>query len=187
MLMTIGPPPQKKKTSGLVVFLAILGVLMGLTLVGVLVVGILVWRSPEARGVVGMFGELVAIQTKALKAPGTKELREHGCMQAMVFSFDDIQRVVSVLDAGEAKEELPFDEFVSCTVGSAKKAIACEAVSKTYISAVGARRRAYAVTVSVQGKKEAECSQLYEKDGTFLREGVDSGALGPVTAPPEEP
>jgi hypothetical protein len=165
-----------------------LGALLVLLATGIAIYA--VWTSPTGRGVVGVIGQILSLQSKALKAPGTKELRALGCQQAMVMSFEDMRKIFAVLDAGAAAKEEdpppPFDELVICSVRIMGSAPTCETVSQTYVSAVGPRARPYLVTVSRQGKQKAECSQVRDKDGAFLHDGEDPNAYGPVTQPPPE-
>lgn len=183
------PPAAKKKTSGVVILLWIFGAFGLLLLVGIGVSAFLITRSPEATGILKIFTEVVSMQAKATKAPGTKELRGLGCQQAMVMNFADVQKLMAPFeDAGASQEQLPFEEMVVCSVSVLRRSSAptCDVAAKTYVTTVGPRRGPYVVMVQVQGRREPECSVVYAADGAKMGNMNDPESFGPLLAPPAD-
>lgn len=158
-------PPKKKGMSGcLIAFL----VVSGLFVVGVIGVGIFVYR--ELGGVLGGVKELAELMTKASTAPGTKELKDKGCDQAFAIDAKEMEKVLNKFEKEIAKKEnrepKPVDlakegaYFVQCTMKSGKK-LSCEDAAKTYVDATSPGEP-FMVSVTGGG---TDCSASFSKDG----------------------
>lgn len=175
--------PPKKKTSGLTILLIIIG---GLLLVMGLVIGVVVYKvmsNPKGRAIVSLMGESIKLSQKAQKAPGTKELRASGCKQALVFDFQEIERLMHALeDASTSAQPSPYGEMVMCSLQPWDDAqLECDALAKTYVGAVGSRSRPFVLSVQRSGKSKPECSVLYEGGAVRVRDVRD----GEVATPPQ--
>ena len=104
MMTSPSAPPRKKKTSGLVLLLGVIG---GGFLLITVALRLVVWRvmsTPGGQAIVGAVGESVRIMQKAQKAPGTKELRAMGCKTAMVLDMDELARLAQSFDGSRPKQ-----------------------------------------------------------------------------------
>jgi hypothetical protein len=158
-----GPQP-KKKTSTLTIVLVLVGSAFLVGLVGLGVIGFLVWRNPEGRKFVGVMGDTYRMMQKAQKAPGTKELRALGCQQAMVMDTDDFVQIARRLDAGPTVPPV-IGAIVVCAAKPWGTPPSCDDAAKTYLSGAGPRDRSFVVSVTQSGKSKPVCQALYDKSG----------------------
>lgn len=164
--MTEATPQPKKGMSGCVIALIAVGVI-GLVAVILVLVGLAkVASSPEGQKIVRFVGDSAKMMDEAQKAPGTKELRGKGCMQAMAIDMDKMASLVKDLspDAGEPP---PGSErtLVSCTVGMIATEIPeCDDLAKAY-AAAASPTAPFRVTVQQQGATQAKCTKVYEPSG----------------------
>jgi hypothetical protein len=172
------PPPQPqpplqpaKKKSGCLLALGIVG---GILLVIGIIVGVLVYKavsSPEGQKAMTLIGESAKLGMEAANAPGTKELRDLGCAQALVMDLERIASLARELDASaESPVAKEFRLQVTCTLTSTKGAPTCDQVATTYRTAVGTPAGKYSVAVAVTGNKEPSCAALYGTDGVKIRD-----------------
>src|SRR5580704_7598776 len=92
-------PPRKKSGNGCIIALAVVGGLVGLT---VLIAAIGLWRfagSKEGKAVFGAIGEGARILAEAQAAPGAAEVRALGCQQAMVIDMERMSKLFEYFDA----------------------------------------------------------------------------------------
>jgi hypothetical protein len=166
---TPSPPNAKKTGSGCVIALGIFGVIGLLLLVGGGVVAYKVATSPEGSKIISAVGETKKLVDEAGKAPGTKELRKLGCMQAMVM---DAERWLTIFEnvLPEAGTRAPLDEkvMVICQLGlgAGKSAPTCDDVKTTYLAAVPTPAGDFLVQVTGQGDSKPRCEKRFTQAGT---------------------
>jgi hypothetical protein len=158
--------PKKKGMSGCMIAVLVVGG-VGLVLVLLTVVGLVkALSSPEGQKIARFVGDSAKMMQEAQKAPGTKELRAKGCMQAMVFDMERMADLVKDLspDAGGPP---PGSEkvIITCNVGMMGTAPACDDLAKTYVEAVPTSSGSFRVTVQKQGGTHPECTALYDEKG----------------------
>jgi hypothetical protein len=178
------PPPQGKKgSSGCLLALGITG---GVLLLLAGVVGVVAWRvlkSDTAQEIIGFIGDATEVTQRALNAPGTEQLRQQGCEQAMVMDFDDFARMADRhfrRDGGLPLSTLK-GRMVTCAlaVGSAKTP-SCDEIAATYVRAVGGRAgSSFTALVQRQGSGDGPlCQADYDEGGRRQAEKA---------SPPESP
>jgi hypothetical protein len=144
--------PPKKKRSGCLTFLALVGA--GALLVGSVVMFV-AWRHGWLEKV--WHGGKIAYE--GMNAPGTKELHALGCNQSMVVNADDVGRLIG--------KDGPHDVaiVVVCMV-SGETAPSCNDVAEAYVQALdGGAGSPFAVTVRNNGTGK-HCTERYAADGT---------------------
>ncbi len=120
----------------------------------------------------GVFGEM---QT-AMVAPGTKEMRELGCDQAMVIDMEKFAQFTEAFEE-EAEsealdEELSGITMVFCQYGSIfdTDGPVCDEVVRSYISGANpTTEEELAVMVQHSNAEEPECAAFYSAEGEYLR------------------
>ena len=161
----------RKRPGYLIVIYVVLGLLAFFLVTG----GLGIWlflRSETGQKVVSTVGKGITLMQQASKAPGTEQLREHGCTGAMVIPFERMMDVVKEFAPDAEKEfnrdELPGDgTMVVCQVSSeAGNAPMCADVARIYAAAVPQAPERFGV--SVQGPRRAACEGTYARDGTFI-------------------
>lgn len=158
-------PAPKKKMSGCLIAIIVVGGLTVLVVVLAAVGALKVLSSSEGQKIVRFVGDSAKMMEEAQRAPGTQELRAKGCMQAMVVDMDRMASLVKDLspDAGD----LPPGgerELVSCTVDMFGTAPECDALATAYVAAASPKRP-FRVTVQKQGGQRAECTKVYTAEG----------------------
>jgi hypothetical protein len=148
-----GPqPPQKKKMSGCVIALIVVGS-VGLLLC--LVIGFFIWKATKM---------ITQVAEEGLNAPGSAELRAAGCDAAVVL---DLAKVSSLFDAGSTPGATGI--VVSCAVNPGHASPACDDLAKTYVKAVGGASGNFVVQVQPQGGQPT-CKKVYSPKGVFLHD-----------------
>jgi hypothetical protein len=176
--------PQRAGMPTAVKVLLILGLLFLLFIGGFVgVCAYCVAANPELRQMGKLMGESVRMSIAATKAPGTRELREAGCAQAMVMDMRRIAELVKEIDESEHGSAEQAEDLgtvmVVCQVSSSEDALSCEDVARTYGAAVENPPAEFAAVVQTRFPQEAVCEGVYGPDGTRL------GDLEQETAPPD--
>lgn len=155
----------------MIVLVVLGGLVMALALTA-LIAGYRFLKSDRGRVVVGVLGDGYQLIKKARSAPGTRELRQMGCNEAMVMDADDLRRMLEkhVEDARADAGASPFGDYVYCKVSLLTKPLACNDVARKYVAAAGARRKSFIVAVEKAGGG-AYCTEQYDGTGT-VREGT---------------
>jgi hypothetical protein len=174
------PPQQKKKgSSGCLIALGVVG---GIFLLLALVGGILIWRvlkTDEAQAIIGAVGDATKAVQKGLNAPGTEQLRQAGCQEAMVMDVGDFMDIAKrfVKDGGADGVKIDNEKLhtlmVTCSVGYGEKVLSCDALAVTYVKAVGGRaEKNFAMLVQRQGGQKPLCQGEYDPQGRRVGGGA---------------
>jgi hypothetical protein len=171
------PTPQQdvRKRSG---YVTVLYVVLGLAAFFLIIAIAGVWvfvHSETGQKIMATVGKGMTLVQQASRAPGTKELREHGCSQAMVMPFDQIAEIFRGMsaDADRALDQ-EIDRakltgggtLVFCQVTNNDTPLACPDVARVYADAVADAPAQFGV--SVQGRSKAHCEGIYTHDGTLV-------------------
>jgi hypothetical protein len=104
-----------------------------------------------------------SVGREGMQAPGTAELRQIGCRQAVVL---DMARLLG--DAARVREGEPRT-VVTCDVPAAAVSPDCERVGAAYFAAIGgASVGRVGVRVLRDGAQQPVCSRLYAPSGADL-------------------
>lgn len=152
----------------------------------VTLIGWSIWESPTVQRGVQIAGAAMEMTQEAMRAPGAAELRQAGCLQALVYTPDIIRRFGDTIRPDGGIGNVPEDPLVVCAVRR-ESPMTCEEVARAYGAAVQPTPSQIGVTVQRQGQREPVCQAVYGPDGTFLREaGRDQqriGNMGQTTQP----
>ena len=118
-------------------------------------------------------GAAVELTREAMRAPGTAELREAGCDQAMVYTPERFRRFFEAANPDREPPSL-HHPLVVCQLREGPDP-GSDAVARAYATAVDPRPSAIGVTVQVVGQRQPTCEGLYGPDGASL--GAASEAL----------
>jgi hypothetical protein len=142
------------------------------------------WQDPNVRNVARAVKEGTEIFVEARSAPGTDELREMGCDEAMAIDFDRVLKLAERFNDGgvTVPDEQQPDKLVMCQVRRANNAPTCTAVASTYLAAAPRPKGNIWVMTQAQGSNERQCSRMYSPDGKDLG---DAAAGLPAPTPPE--
>lgn len=169
--MPMAPPPRKKGMSGCVIALIIVGIVM---LFGAVAAGVGVYlfaTSSVGKTTFKVINEGSKLAEKGINAPGMAELRSLGCAQAIVLDTKDVGALMSdIIDAG-FDSGMPDELMITCQVRDAAHAPSCDDVASTYVRAVKAASREFAVSVQRQGDNNPICKSTYDTSGALLRTG----------------
>lgn len=162
----------KKKMSGCVIALSIVGGLAGLVCIGS---GVAMWmaaRSDTGKKIFSAIDQGVKLAEQGVNAPGAAELRAAGCPEALVMDMKAAMAIAdSFIDGGlENDAELDYIS-VNCSApaGSTVTLPSCDDLAPVYAKAAPSERD-FVVEVKRQGKQKAECSKQYSGDGEFIRD-----------------
>ena len=134
--------------------------------------GLVLWVSQSEQG--RQLREVVRtgyeVGVESTRAPGTEELRELGCNQAMIMSAEQARAFADAVtdQPEEVLEQFPEDlTMVICQLNMFSDAeIACDEVARTYVSAIEPQGR---ILVQVQqGRDSAGCTGIYSSTGELL-------------------
>jgi hypothetical protein len=182
------PPPPAKKNTGCWIALAIFA---GIALLVFVSLGIAAWQiynTPGVREVAEAVGEGAKILVDAQTAPGTKELRDQGCDQAMVFDVDRIMRFAKKrLDAGTGARPPDVPALlVICQVAHGGAPPNCDDVAAHYLRTAPPPAGEFGVVVGVEARGRrvdggTGCAIRYDPSGKLI------GPFNPDAVPiPEE-
>lgn len=179
---------MKKKRSTFAIVMAVLGIGFLLFVVVVAIAGYAFFTSKEGKQIAGVMGEAMKMSKKAQNAPGTKELRAKGCVQAMVMNLDDFANMAETLDAATPKGQDPgFGEMVICSVNPWGTPLPCDDIARSYVATVGPRPKPFFALSQQAGKSKPMCHVLYDAEGTRVRDFTDDPTGGPAPLPIPEP
>lgn len=159
--------PVKKKSNGCLIAL---GIATGLLLLAGLGAGLLVWSAltgEKAQKAWKLAGGAIAMAQQARTGPGTRQLRELGCSEAMVMDLASFRQLAEQA-GGKVGEELQDAVIVACSVKPRAAAPTCEQVAETYRRAVPTPPGFFLVMVQREGGKEPECSSRFDASGAPL-------------------
>lgn len=165
----------------------ILGIIGGTTLLAGIVAIVFYLNCEECQQALNIAGEGASMMLEASNAPGTQQMRELGCSNAMVI---DMQRFMTMiadkLDESatensanqEIRKALQAENetqgmLVSCEVRSIKPITGpeCADVMRAYVSGAGEQAAATAhVIVMGSFASNAYCEGIYDQAGNFVRE-----------------
>jgi hypothetical protein len=160
-------------------------VIAGLLAAGLLLVGGLVaygihrvYQDPQLRNVAEAVEEGVDIMVEARTAPGTDELRELGCDEALVLDVDRMRKLMNRFDAGVPPVQADEPKlWVTCQVGSFGAAPSCKRAALTF---AGAARPTEPCEWLVEktSDRETGCLEKFTRRGASLEwmGGRDAGA-----------
>ena len=180
--MEIGPEPiGPPKRSGCRLALY---TIFGLGLFAIVAVGIALWlflESEQGQRVVEAAKQGASWMTEASQAPGTAELREAGCNNALVsemskaidtfmaFLPDETQKS-ELLEEMESAGGLETQWLVMCSLsplGATEPD--CGELARTYADAVPSAPESFLLVVLRQGDDAPSCRGIYSADGTLVR------------------
>jgi hypothetical protein len=134
--------------------------------------GLVLWVSQTEQG--RQIREIVRtgyeVGVESTQAPGTEELRELGCSQAMVMSAEQARAFANAVtdERDEVLAEFPPDlTMIMCQLNMFADAdIECDDVARTYVEATRPEGR---LLVQVQkGRASAGCTGIYSSSGELL-------------------
>jgi len=172
----IGPP----KRSGCRIALY---AIFGLGLFVIVGIGVAVWlflESEEGQRVVEAAKQGATWMTEASQAPGTEELREAGCSDALVsemskaidifmaFLPDETQKS-ELVEQLESAGGLDTRLLVMCSLSPLQSDEPdCGILARTYADAVAPAPDRFLLIVLRQGEDAPRCRGIYSTDGTLL-------------------
>jgi len=165
-------PPPKKKTSGCLIALFIVGGLALLLCLGGSVALWLASRTETGRKVLQTVEKSVKLAEKGINAPGAAEMRAAGCPQAVVLDMRDTLDVVSgFFDAGvmDLEAEGLQGAVLLCQGPFGSELPDCDGLASVYVEAV-APAQPFMVVVKRQGARTSNCERRYAADGAFIEE-----------------
>lgn len=175
-MRAMAPPTAHQRNQnrkGCLIALAVVGGLMAILAILVSVAAYRFSRDPEVRKVFAVVKEGVSASISGMNAPGTEQLREAGCKQAMVFDTRKMVELVEELEPStdDAPDAASMAPTIICQVGS-KSALDCPTVVQVYVSAVPDAPEELIVQVQENSfmKQGQRCGGLYGRDGTLLQE-----------------
>ncbi|MFO0586188.1 MAG: hypothetical protein U0441_01550 [Polyangiaceae bacterium] len=170
-----GPPgaPPKKKGLSTGCWIAIVIVLVFLGSIGAVLayIGYKVSTDPEVQHVMGAVGDAVNLAAEAQSAPGTNELRNLGCEQAMALDMAKMEKLLnSMTDAGVTPGAVSGDveKMVMCQSNGYGTMPTCDAAAKAYVKGASPRKK---FMLSVQQHGKQNCTGVYAPDGSLSSAG----------------
>jgi hypothetical protein len=170
------PEPAPEKVAAVRRGFKILGGVIVFFLVGGITLGVVLMQNPRVRNMVRTLREGVGAAVAGQHAPGTDELRAAGCTTAMVLDVRrTMKRIAPTADVESGPAAGLGDALVICAV-TGETILTCEHVAEIYGRAVSSEAP-FAVTLQGRGSKEPNCSGLFSRDGTRLRD-IPTGKRG---------
>ena len=170
---------QQAKRSGCSAGKVILVLVVGFLLLGLAAAGTCAWclaTNPEVRKAGALLGETVRMGAAASNAPGTDELEEAGCADAMVL---DMRKVVQLTEdlaeeiGDDGDVQVPEEEWqqhiVVCQYRFREAKLSCDDVAATYTRAVPTAPARFGVVVQAGLNNGNVCQGVYGPDGQLLR------------------
>lgn len=153
------PAPKKKSSSGcLIAVLVFVGLLGVVCIVTAVMLGRAA-QTPEGKRVMSMVGKGVTVVTKAMNAPGAKEVREAGCPEAMVLDTAEIGEAFEEFFDGGMKKTGDLKLLVMCQ--GTFSLPTCDEVAEAYRNAPGVKPGPFTVVVKKKNVKQNECERTY--------------------------
>ena len=169
---------QQAQRSGCSAGKVILILVLAFLVVGLASVGTCVWclaTNPEVRKAGALLGETVRMGAAAQSAPGTDELEEAGCEDALVLDMRKVVRLTEDLAeeiGDEGDVQVPEEEWqkhiVVCQHRFRKPKLSCAEVAAVYGRAVPTAPREFGVSVQAGLGNESVCQGVYAPDGSLV-------------------
>lgn len=165
----------KKKMSGCVIALLVVGALAGLVCIGS---GIAVWmaaRSEAGKKLISAVDQGVKLAEGGVNAPGAAELRAAGCPQALVMDMKAAMAIADTFVDGGLENDAELDYLsVSCSApaGSTVKLPSCDELAPVYAKAAPSER-SFVIEVRRQGSQKPDCNKQYSGEGEYVRDMDD--------------
>lgn len=163
-------PPPKKGMSGCLLALLIVG---GLFLVGSIGGGI--WLYSEFGEFMGATKEMAEVVIDSQNAPGTKEMKDVGCDEAMALDIKKLMGVMERFEKEIAKRENRKPKPMDLDVKEAQYALvckvklgdapSCDKIAKAYADATSPDGN---FIVSVEKLGSAKCAERFDPKGKSL-------------------
>ncbi len=179
--MNDGQP--KKTNKGCIIALAVCAVLVFLCAGGGLLFFSKLSNDPGFQKFTKAVGSGIELAQKGQTAPGTKEIRELGCQQAMVLSADDFKTFIGQFEKDSSKLTQFNFSLVQCQMGFGKAVVTCPQVVEAYMTAVPTPTEPFLVQVTKPGNKEPLCQKVYDTKGQEMEEAT-SGLEVPSSPSP---
>jgi hypothetical protein len=124
-------------------------------------------QNPEVQNAFSAIGESAKVMAEAANAPGTKELRELGCTQAMAIDMKRMAEVGKRLDAKNPPAEV--GSAVICEWRKSETPPTCDDAAKAYVRGALPKEK---FSLSVQLRTgEQSCTGTYDETGALLHDG----------------
>ena len=170
--------PQQGSSSAL----KVLGIVfLVLLLLAIVIVGSCVYcvaSNPDVRKMTSLMGESMKMTMAAAKAPGTQELRDAGCEQAMVMDmrgfWDKVEKIGTEDERFETPEK-PAEEWTKLTVicqFTREPSLTCEQAARVYVGAVPDPPEEFGLLVRVVAAPEVReaCQGVFGHDGSRIKD-----------------
>jgi hypothetical protein len=130
-------------------------------------------QNPDFQKVTKAVGGGIQLMQKAQNAPGTAELRDAGCQQAIVLEAKDLKEFIEAVDPEALKkggqQGIDF-HLVQCNVGLTGDALPCEEVATVYAGAVKNAPEQFMIQSLKAGDSKPTCQGIYTNKGKLVRE-----------------
>lgn len=148
-------PAPKKKMSGCMVALLIVGSLCLLAAIAAVTVVVLALRTPEGAAALDMIKTASTAQT----GPGAQALHKYGCRNVVVLPVAALNQIAARADAGAVVDELAT-LLVTCIEPPADRQ--CDAMAAAFVAAA---RPDGPVHFNIADEHAERCSGYYDVDG----------------------
>lgn len=135
----------------------------------VAVIGVSTWNNPDFQRVVSVGGAAFEMARDAQNQPGAAELRAAGCVSAVVITPELMERFAESMALDGGPQNLPEFPIVNCGARRGTT-LTCESIAATYMASVDPAPAEVAITLQVQGQRQAQCQGIYDASGTRVRE-----------------
>jgi hypothetical protein len=149
------PVAPKKKMSGCMLAVLIVGALLLLGAIAVATVVVLALRTPEGAAAVDM----VKAASRANTGPGADALRKYGCQSVAVLPVAALNQIASRADAGPVIADVAV-AMVTCQNPPADRA--CDAMAAAYVLA---ERPSGPIHFSIADGERDRCAGYYDTSG----------------------
>lgn len=150
-----GAPAPKKKMSGCMVALLIVGSLCLLAVIGAVTVVVLALRTPEGAAALDMIKTASTAQT----GPGAQALRKYGCQNVAVLPVAALNQIAARADAGAVVDELAT-MLVTCMEPPADRT--CPAMAAAYVAAA---KPDGPIHFNIADAQSERCAGYYDVEG----------------------
>ena len=170
---------QQAKRSGCSAGKIVLVLLLAFLLGGLALAGTCAWclaTNPEVQKAGALLGETMRMGVAAQSAPGTAELEEAGCEDAMVLDMRKVVRLTEDLadelgDDGEVQvpQEGWQQHIVVCQYRLEAPELSCDDVAAVYVKAVSDVPTEYGVAAQAGLAGKNVCQGVYGRDGRLIQ------------------
>ena len=148
-------PAPKKKMSGCMVAVILVGSLCLLGAIGAVTVVVLALRTPEGAAALDMIKTASTAQT----GPGAQALRKYGCQNVAVLPVAALNQIAARADAGVVVDELAT-LLVTCLEPPADRR--CDAMAAAYVAAA---RPEGPIHFNIMDEQAERCAGYYDVEG----------------------